>query len=612
MAEAFLPIENGELLMPSPSLPDATEQNNIPFDNLLTILQDASQNNASPSSLPMSNRENEKIFSSDVPPSIEGNKKTDPSKGGTNSPAFPAFFSDICNFFSIAGNLLMNIEKDSKQGVMIKGNREETLSYGIESPERNTSLKYPLLQDARVFNATPFLGSITKQEDPVLQAAKGIMPPDDTGSLQGNNIQTDLFETILKPLPGNEIILPHEKYDQVWLTDKKSHYITKEVISKNTFLSFSGSTAESRKTLDARLSQSSQVVRGETSGMTYKDVVCDVANERISKPVQINSFSPKDLQIVSYLKANDDNQINTGFHEDQIMTVHEDRNNGAHILSAELHLLKAFTDTGSSTPLEANAKDELLIQSKVNDTQNYVVLKNGEPKINTVPYATDGDGKNNTGLRDKLHMISPESSSPVLSEEIQSPTTITSLKLPVLSETSPLIEDPPKSEGSGDKGHNQNTSPETIIMQAEDIFPLINNQHSNENSPLRANILQNHPNADVFVLQKKGDASIEVSLEPEGMGKIDIELTLDRGLINAQINTSEIIGKEIIERNLYAILSSLIDEGLNIGSFSVSLRNRQNEMNGNNREETSKTLPAIKPVQTPFALSQNRIISIFV
>jgi flagellar hook-length control protein FliK len=149
-------------------------------------------------------------------------------------------------------------------------------------------------------------------------------------------------------------------------------------------------------------------------------------------------------------------------------------------------------------------------------------------------------------------------------------------------------------------------------MQAEDIFPLINNQHSNENSPLRANILQEPPNADVFVLQKKGDASIEVSLEPEGMGKIDIELTLDRGLINAQINASEIIGKEIIERNLYAILSSLIDEGLNIGSFSISLRKGQGEMNGNNREETSKTLPAIKPVQTPFALSQNRIISIFV
>ncbi len=213
MAESFLPIEHGELLMPFQSLPDAPEQNNVPFNNLLTILQDASQNNSFPSPSAMSIRVNEKRFSSDVPLSIELNKKTDSSKGETNSPVFPAFFSDICNFFSIAGNLLMNMEKDSNQGVMIKDNREGTLSYSIESPDRNTSQKYPLLKDAQVFNATPFFASNRKQEDPLLQAAKGIMPPDDTGSLQGNNRQTHLFETLPESLPDNEILLPHEQYE---------------------------------------------------------------------------------------------------------------------------------------------------------------------------------------------------------------------------------------------------------------------------------------------------------------------------------------------------------------------------------------------------------------
>jgi hypothetical protein len=42
---------------------------------------------------------------------------------------------------------------------------------------------------------------------------------------------------------------------------------SKEFMSKTTFLSFPGLTGESRRTLDARL---------RTSGMTYKDVVCDV------------------------------------------------------------------------------------------------------------------------------------------------------------------------------------------------------------------------------------------------------------------------------------------------------------------------------------------------
>jgi hypothetical protein len=50
--------------------------------------------------------------------------------------------------------------------------------------------------------------------------------------------------------------------------------ITKEFISKTTFLSFHGLTGESRKALDARL---------RTSGMTYKDVVCADTNDRISK-----------------------------------------------------------------------------------------------------------------------------------------------------------------------------------------------------------------------------------------------------------------------------------------------------------------------------------------
>ena len=594
MAEPFLPIEHGELLMPFQSLSDAPEQNNVPFNNLLTILRDASQNNSFPSPSAMSIRLNEKRFLSDVPLSIEVNKKTDSSKGETNSPVFPAFFSDICNFFSIAGNLLMTMEKDRNQGVMIKDNREGTLSYSIESPDRNTSQKYPLLKDAQVFNATPFFASNRKQEDPLLQAAKGIMPPDDTGSLQGNNRQTHLFETLPESLPDNEILLPHEQYKHIQVMNKEDNSLIPAQINSSL-----------QKDLTEVLFPREQY---EHKWLMDKE-------DDPVKPVQITSSLPKELQVVSPLEANGDNQITIEFHKNQYRILREDTNNDAHSISGKLYL-KVFTDTEASSPLESYAQGDQLIPSKghavVTDTQKYFVLKNGEQRIDTVPYATGGEGKNNTGLRDKFHMVSPKGSFPILFEETQFPFSIVSLKSPTAGGPAPVTEDPLNGEGSGDKGHNQNTSPETIIMQAEDIFPLINNQHSNENSPLRANILQNHPNADVFVLQKKGDASIEVSLEPEGMGKIDIELTLDRGLINAQINTSEIIGKEIIERNLYAILSSLIDEGLNIGSFSVSLRNRQGEMNGNNREETSKTLPAIKPVQTPFALSQNRIISIFV
>jgi len=60
-----------------------------------------------------------------------------------------------------------------------------------------------------------------------------------------------------------------------------------------------------------------------------------------------------------------------------------------------------------------------------------------------------------------------------------------------------------------------------------------------------------------------------------------------------------------------AILGSLIDEGLNIGNFSVSLQNRQSEMS-NNGNENLNAATAIREVQTPVALSRNNIISIFI
>src|SRR4030067_1226325 len=70
---------------------------------------------------------------------------------------------------------------------------------------------------------------------------------------------------------------------------------TKEFISKPTFSSFHGlpvldpdrGTGESRKTLDARLKTPAYDLRGQASGMIYKDVVCAVTNNRISKSIVI-------------------------------------------------------------------------------------------------------------------------------------------------------------------------------------------------------------------------------------------------------------------------------------------------------------------------------------
>jgi flagellar hook-length control protein FliK len=79
-------------------------------------------------------------------------------------------------------------------------------------------------------------------------------------------------------------------------------------------------------------------------------------------------------------------------------------------------------------------------------------------------------------------------------------------------------------------------------------------------------------NDHVFVVTRRDDSSMEVSLKPEGLGKLHLEVNLDRGVINAHIHASDPGGKETIERNLQGILNALSREGFNVGGFSVALR----------------------------------------
>ena len=120
-----------------------------------------------------------------------------------------------------------------------------------------------------------------------------------------------------------------------------------------------------------------------------------------------------------------------------------------------------------------------------------------------------------------------------------------------------------------------------------------------------------------FVVTKQADNSIEVRIEPEGLGKMDIKLYMDKGHLNAHINASESIGKEVIEGHLGDIASKLAGEGINVGSFSVSLRNRKN---GERQESTgggdksgdkTKTIQIEKTGQRPAAVAGGGRLSLF-
>ena len=82
------------------------------------------------------------------------------------------------------------------------------------------------------------------------------------------------------------------------------------------------------------------------------------------------------------------------------------------------------------------------------------------------------------------------------------------------------------------------------------------------------NPVQNTENTVSIV--KDGDR-LAVKIEPDGLGKININLSLDNGKVHAQIDVQDSATKNLIENNKQQIMDALIQEGLSVGGFSVSL-----------------------------------------
>jgi flagellar hook-length control protein FliK len=75
-----------------------------------------------------------------------------------------------------------------------------------------------------------------------------------------------------------------------------------------------------------------------------------------------------------------------------------------------------------------------------------------------------------------------------------------------------------------------------------------------------------------FIITRNDGTSIEISLQPEGLGKLDIDLVFDKGALHAQIQTSHEAARELVEQNIGEVMNALAREGITIGGFSVSLR----------------------------------------
>lgn len=84
-------------------------------------------------------------------------------------------------------------------------------------------------------------------------------------------------------------------------------------------------------------------------------------------------------------------------------------------------------------------------------------------------------------------------------------------------------------------------------------------------------------NDQSFSVIRRSDHSLELTLQPEGLGKLHLEVSVSKGVVTAHINAPDQASKDQIERNLQGILDELQKEGLDLGGFSVDVRNGNGE-----------------------------------
>ncbi len=111
-----------------------------------------------------------------------------------------------------------------------------------------------------------------------------------------------------------------------------------------------------------------------------------------------------------------------------------------------------------------------------------------------------------------------------------------------------------------------------------------------------------------IVYVAKAGNRLEVSIEHGNLGKLNIDLSLEKGTLNVHINTSDKAVRELIENNIQHIVDSLAKEGVSIGGFSVSLKDQ-----GDNTEGAFAGDAYAKEItEIPEALESRGLVSIFI
>jgi flagellar hook-length control protein FliK len=131
----------------------------------------------------------------------------------------------------------------------------------------------------------------------------------------------------------------------------------------------------------------------------------------------------------------------------------------------------------------------------------------------------------------------------------------------------------------------------------------------------RNNVIDATDAFDHAVSIMKDGNRLAVQLDHSGLGKLDINLSLDKGTVNAHINVADDATKKLIENNVQQIVNSILGEGVSVGGFSVSLKQHGNWDGSNQYTQNEAKQSSDTEMQSVVAPSTNVVqglVNIFI
>ncbi|UCE71927.1 MAG: flagellar hook-length control protein FliK, partial [Nitrospiraceae bacterium] len=100
-----------------------------------------------------------------------------------------------------------------------------------------------------------------------------------------------------------------------------------------------------------------------------------------------------------------------------------------------------------------------------------------------------------------------------------------------------------------------------------------------------------------------------VTIEHSELGKLNINLSLDKGNVHVNIHASDKVTREIIENNIQYIIDSLEKEGVSIGGFSVGTKENQEKVFQSPMSRDGRIKVFTDNVETTY--NRNGLVSVF-